>query len=109
MEKNLEDERKVVIKTGTKIVLTKILKKPRVKSVFEIGQKLSGTLTMDVEYGRPLYLKEFDGRATTSNVIASYNQLCDTKTILIMETQKSIYSVRIVEDDNDEEFKKWSI
>jgi len=110
----MNDSKKIEdLSAGTKIVLTKRRSKPGaefecgIKSAYNIGDIISGTLTEDVEIGKPICLNEYEGKEVTGNVKIGCKDFNVKDTIIIIETEKSVYYARVVTDE-DEEFKKFS-
>ncbi|HLP86438.1 MAG TPA: hypothetical protein VK153_01010 [Candidatus Paceibacterota bacterium] len=91
-----------LLKAGTKIVLTKKRIKRRKFFMLEIGGNKAGTLASDCKIGQPLFYKKCEDIHTTSNI----SDVFEEEGSLHIETESSVYSVRIVTDNNDEEFKK---
>lgn len=91
------------LEAGTKIVLTKTALKDGERSLFEVGEKRSGTLSAALEYGEFVRFKEWDGGHVTSAIRA----LEPNGTGFILETRTSFYSIEIIEDADDGEFQKW--
>lgn len=91
------------LKAGTKIILTKIDAKNDHKTRFSIGTKRAGTIKSDVALKKPIFFIEQPNSSITRSVkvIKAENEK------IIIETRTSKYSVRVVEDENDAEFKAY--
>jgi hypothetical protein len=91
------------LKKGTKVVLTKTQIKKNMSSAFHEGEKRSGTLSLNASLTNPLRFEERGGGHVTSRV----ESVVEKGGIITLETETSFYSVRIVKNESDEEFKKW--
>ncbi len=92
-----------LLKAGTKIVLTKLEMKKGKFSMLGVGGIRSGTLSSDCKLDTPIYYREWSGHHVTSIVFRVFQEEGDLR----IETETSIDSVRIVTDDNDEEFRRF--
>ncbi len=91
-----------ILKNGTRVVLTKKEIKPGCDSAFKTGRVRSGTLCGDADWQQPLRFFEWDGEHVTSPI----QSVTQDNNDIIVETKTSFYIVRIVTNEDDDEFKE---
>lgn len=92
------------LKEGVMVVLTKTCQKQEKQAFVHIrmGDKRSGTLSTDLAIDKSILFIESPHRRMS--ILKSVQEKNGS---LSLETEVDIFSIRIVEDPNDEEFKKY--